>query len=142
MAEKIKIVLTGSKTWQNQTKIKDTIFDLKNRLKKNLFIISGGITNGADKIIKKTCLDFEIDYEEIPPFHQNWNSFCSEPAFKYNKKYSPKNFYVQNSLLVENGDIIIIFMSNNDNNSNMIGDIIKKAKEKNKKLIVIKEKIQ
>ena len=131
-------MVTGSKQWQSQRKIKDTLFELKTRLKGKLVVISGGINNGADKMIKKFCMEFEIDYEEVPPFHQEWNSFCIEPPFKYGKKYSPKNFYVQNTLLVEHGSIIIIFMLEGDKNPYMIRDIIKKANDKNKKLIVIK----
>ena len=64
-----KIILTGSTRWDDKLKIKNCIFSLKTKFNEELHIISGGMHVGADAMIKKNCLEFNIKFSEIPPYN-------------------------------------------------------------------------
>ena len=58
----MKIAIIGSRGYTNKRKIKEFIFQLKNKFKEDLVIVSGGAKDGADKYAKRFALDFEINY--------------------------------------------------------------------------------
>jgi len=137
-----KIAITGSTDWEDKIKIKNIIFKLKNKYNSDLTIISGGITNitnGVDYLVKKYCLEFNLNYAEIKPYHMQWNQYCIEPAYKYNKIFKPNDFYVRNMKLIKECDVIILLISETDV-SKVMKHIIELCYKKNKKLIIINEK--
>ena len=69
MSEKIKVAILGSDTYENTKKIKNHIYLWKQDFGDNLTIVGGGGKYGAEKYVKEFCLEFGIQYQEIPPFH-------------------------------------------------------------------------
>ena len=53
----MKIAIIGSREYENIRKIKDTLFQLKQKFGDKLIIISGGAKHGADKYATKFALE-------------------------------------------------------------------------------------
>ena len=63
----MKVALVGSREYENIRKVKDALFQLKQKFGDKLIIISGGAKDGADKYARKyimknhiMCLNFII----------------------------------------------------------------------------------
>ena len=67
MTTKIKIGIVGSRGYTNKKKIKDLIFQIKEKLGDEAEIVSGGQRDGADGYAKKFALEFDMNYVEFPP---------------------------------------------------------------------------
>jgi hypothetical protein len=135
MSEKIKVAILGSDTYENTKKIKNHIYLWKQDFEDNLTIVGGGGKYGAEKYVKEFCLEFGIQYQEIPPFHYKWNQYCLLGEHKYNKKYNIKHYFVQNKLIVDSVDLVVFF--ENDKETTKLKDL-KRYTEKQKKSLVIK----
>jgi hypothetical protein len=131
-----KIALAGSLRWDDRVKIKEVIFNLKQRFGDKLDVIGGGLKDGADSICKKFCLEFNIEFAEMPPHDYQWNPFCLEPAYMYGKAYNIKNIYIRNEKLSQECDILILFRVKDDN-AQFLDDLIVRFQKKDKKLLVI-----
>ena len=59
----MKVAIVGSRTYTNRKKIKEFIFNLKQKFGKELVVVSGGQKDGADGYAKKYSLEFNINYE-------------------------------------------------------------------------------
>lgn len=129
------VAILGDDTYENDKKIKDHIYIWKNELKEKLTIISGGGKYGTEKYVKEICLEFDINYKEIPPFHYKWNQYCLLGESKYNKNYNIKHYFVQNKLIVDSVDLVVFFKK--DEESVKLKDL-KRITEKQKKSLVIK----
>ena len=86
MTTKIKIGMVGSREYTNKQSIKDLLFHLKEQ-NNDIEIVSGGQKQGADGIVKKYALEFDMDYIEFPPEHYQHNMHCKLSAKNYNKPY-------------------------------------------------------
>ena len=49
----MKVAIIGSRMYENSRKIKDTLFQLKQKFGDSLIIVSGGCKDGADKFGRK-----------------------------------------------------------------------------------------
>ena len=132
----MRICIVGSRYWSDKRKIKDTILELKNRFKENLIIISGGSLYGADPIIKKYALEMDCNYKEFNPSHTQPNLYSVMAESFFGKKYSPKNFFVRNKIMVGYSDYIITFIPKNKSSKGTI-NLIKCAKKMSKKIVII-----
>ena len=110
MTTKIKIGIVGSRGYTNKKKIKDLIFEIKEKHGGNVEIVSGGQKDGADGYAKKLALEFNMKYVEFPPSHYSWNMHCKLPATKYNKPYYVSNYFKRNKQIAEYSDIIVAFI--------------------------------
>ena len=110
MTTKIKIGIVGSRKYTNKKKIKDLIYELKQKPDTDVEIVSGGQKDGADGYAKKFALELGMDYVEFPPAHYNWNMHCKLPATKYNKPYYVTNYFKRNKQIAEYSDIIVAFI--------------------------------
>ena len=110
MTTKIKIGIVGSRRYTNKKKIKDLIFELKQKPNTEVEIVSGGQRAGADGYAKKFALEFDMKYVEFPPAHYNWNMHCKLPATEYNKQYYVTNYFKRNKQIAEYSDIIVAFI--------------------------------
>ena len=133
MMEKIAII--GSRGYTNSRKVKDFIFNLKQKLGDELEIVSGGAKEGADKYAKRFALDFDIKYSEFPAYHEPHNIHCVEGSFKYNKPYNPGNYHRRNHDLVKYSDKVVAFCKGEVTNGTL--SALKSAKKLNKKSIII-----
>ena len=132
---KVIVAILGSDTYENIKKIKNHIYLWKQDFGDNLTIVGGGGKYGAEKYVKEFCLEFDIEYQEIPPFHYKWNQYCILPEHKYNKKYNMKHYFVQNKIIVDSVDLVVFF--ENDKETTKLKDL-KRYTEKQKKSLVIK----
>jgi|TARA_B100000073_G_scaffold308165_1_gene278998 predicted Rossmann fold nucleotide-binding protein DprA/Smf involved in DNA uptake len=132
----MKIGIIGSRNYENKRKIKQTIFQLKNKFGKDLVIFSGGCPDGADKYAKKYALELDCKYIEVNPSHTVKNLYSYMREDWYGKKYSPKNFYVRNKILAKSIDRLIAFVEDGDA-AKGTANTVNYAVEFNKKVIVI-----
>ena len=72
---RMRIGIVGSRRYNNRNKIKDFIFKLKETYGTDVIIVSGGCKDGADKYAKKYALELNLQYEEYPPFHEQYNLY-------------------------------------------------------------------
>ena len=73
-------------------------------------LVGGGGKYGAERYVKEICLEFDIEYQEIPPFHYKWNQYCHFTKHKYGKKrYNVKHYFVQNKIIVDSVDLVVFF---------------------------------
>jgi len=135
MTTKIKIGIVGSRGYTNKKKIKDLIFEIKEKYGDEVEIVSGGQRDGADGFAKKFALEFDMSYVEFPPAHYSWNMHCKLPATKYKKPYYVSNYFKRNKQIAEYSDIIVGFIPK-DIESRGTMNTIEYAK-KEKKLIKI-----
>lgn len=132
----VRIGIVGSRKYTNKRKVKDFIFDLKQKLGDKLVIVSGGQKTGADGYAKKYALEFDVKYQEYPPSHYSHNMHCVLPPQMYGKKYYVSNYFQRNKLIAENSDYVIAFIPKG-HTSNGTNNTIKYAEKFDKKVIII-----
>ena len=132
----MKVAIVGSRRWQNKGKIKDFIFKLKEQYGDELTIVSGGCKDGADIIAKKVALEFDVNYVEFPPTHDEYNMYCVLPKWKYGKKYGVWRYFERNKQIAEYSDITIGFIPDGMT-SNGTMSTLEHAEKINKKTIII-----
>lgn len=86
----LKIGITGDIIYENARKIKETLFQLKKNLNGQEFIIySLGSKHGADKYIKKYCLELNLQYKEYTPLFLPATLYSVYPPEMHNQKWHP-----------------------------------------------------
>ena len=112
MTTRIKIGIVGSRSYTDKKKVKDLIFNIKEKYGDEVEIVSGGQPKGADGLAKKCALEFDMKYVEFPPSHYSHNMHCKLPATEYNKPYYVSNFFKRNKQIAEYSNIIVAFIPN------------------------------
>ena len=135
MTTKIKIGIVGSRAYTNKQKVKDLIFEIKQKYGDEVEIVSGGQKLGADGYAKKFALEFDLDYVEFPPAHYSHNMHCILPRGEYNKPYYVSNYFKRNKQIAEYSNIIVAFIPEGLESRGTM-DTIRHA-EKLKKLVKI-----
>ena len=110
MTTRIKIGIVGSRNYTDKKKIKELIFEIKEKYGNEVEIVSGGQRDGADGLAKKFALEFNMRYVEFPPSHYSHNMHCKLPASKYSKPYYISNYFKRNKQIAEYSNIIIAFI--------------------------------
>ena len=110
MTTRIKIGIVGSRSYTDKKKVKDLIFEIKEKYGDEVEIVSGGQPKGADGLAKKFALEFDMKYVEFPPSHYSHNMHCKLPATEYNKPYYVSNFFKRNKQIAEYSNIIVAFI--------------------------------
>jgi len=110
MTTRIKIGIVGSRGYTDKKKVKDLIFNIKEKYGDEVEIVSGGQPKGADGLAKKFALEFDMKYVEFPPSHYSHNMHCMLPATEYNKPYYVSNFFKRNKQIAEYSNIIVAFI--------------------------------
>lgn len=132
----MKVALIGSRDYANIRRIKDTLFQLKQKFRDELIVISGGAKYGADKFARKYALEFGIRYKEFNPAHTTKNLYSAMSDDYYGKPYHVSQFHHRNMLIARDCDVMIAFIGNDDT-SNGSMSAIKKAKKLNKPVTII-----
>ena len=132
----MKVAIIGSRDYANIRRIKDTLFQLKQKFQTNLIIVSGGAKYGADKYARKYALEFGIQYKEFNPAHTTKNLYSAMSDDYYSKPYHVSQFHHRNMLIARDCDVMIAFIGHNDT-SNGSMSAIKKAKKLNKPVTII-----
>ena len=73
-------------------------------------IVSGGCKNSADRYAKKYALELGLQYQEFPPFHENWNIYCPKDKSDYGKPYNVKNFFARNKIIAAYSHYVVAFV--------------------------------
>ena len=132
----MRIGIIGSREYQNFRKVKDTIFNLKNKFGNDIIVVSGGCLEGADRYAKKYSIELECKYVEFNPAHTPKNLYSALHENYYGKAYMPKNFFHRNKMLAKYVDCIIAFIPK-DSKSSGTEHTIKEAKKMDKKVVII-----
>jgi predicted Rossmann fold nucleotide-binding protein DprA/Smf involved in DNA uptake len=133
---KIRVGIVGSRKYTNKKKIKDLIFQIKEKYI-DAEIVSGGQRDGADGYAKKFALEFDMNYVEFPPSHYTWNMHCKLPATEYNKQYFVTNYFKRNKQIAEYSDIIVAFIPEGVESRGTM-NTIEHAKKQKKLIQIIK----
>ena len=132
----MKVAIIGSRQYENIRKIKDTLFQLKQKFGDDLIIVSGGAKDGADKFARKFALEFGIKYKEFNPAHTPKNLYSAMSDNYYNKLYHVSQFHHRNMLIAKDCDVMMAFIPNGVK-SNGSMSAIKNAKKVNKPVTII-----
>ena len=132
----MKIAIVGSRKYTNKKKIKDFIFNLREKYGNDIVIVSGGCKDGADKYAKKYALELDVRYEEYPPFHEVHNLYCGLPEDRYGKPYNVKYYFARNKIIAGTADFIVAFIPEGVE-ANGTKNVLEYAKKLNKKRIII-----
>jgi len=132
----MKVALIGSRDYANIRRIKDTLFQLKQKFQNDLIVISGGAKYGADKYARKYALEFGIRYKEFNPAHTTKNLYSAMSNDYYSKPYHVSQFHHRNMLIARDCDVMIAFIEK-DSLSTGSMSAIKKAKKLNKPVTII-----
>tara|TARA_R100001594_G_scaffold139198_1_gene183388 strand:+ start:5698 stop:6099 length:402 start_codon:yes stop_codon:yes gene_type:complete len=132
----MKVALIGSRNYENTRKIKDTLFQLKQKFGTDLIIISGGAQYGADKFARKYALEFGIKYQEYNPAHTQKNLYSAMSDNYYDKPYHVSQFHHRNMLIAKACDVMMVFIPNGDNAAGSLS-AIKNTKKLNKPVTII-----
>lgn len=112
--ESVRIGIVGSRKYRKINKIRRAILSFKERFGENLILVSGGCRRGADRIVRDLiesdgqCRD--IQYEEFPPKHQNYNQYCVLPKEEYGKEYDVGYFFQRNDEIAKRVDYLFAFV--------------------------------
>ena len=132
----MKVAIIGSRDYQNIRKIKDTLFQLKQKFGDKLIIVSGGAKHGADKFARKYALEFGMRYREFNPAHTTKNLYSAMSDDYYEKPYHVSQFHHRNMLIARDCDVMMAFIGQQDS-SNGSMSAIKQAKKLNKPVTII-----
>ena len=122
--------------YENTRKIKDTLFQLKQKFGDDLIIISGGAKDGADKFARKYAIEFGIQYKEFNPAHTVKNLYSVMSDNYYNKTYHVSQFHHRNMLIARDCNVMMAFIADGDTSNGSIS-AIKNAKKLNKPVTII-----
>lgn len=134
--KKVRIGITGNSLYEDRMKIKEFIFNLRNKVDGVIEIIGLGDLNGADKHIKKYSLELGYTYKEfnLPHTPKNLYSLMSESY--YNKPYAKRNVFQRDKIFAKYIDMCIIF-EKSDPVGFKASNIIKEVNKLKKNLVVI-----
>ena len=132
----MRVAIIGSREYENTRKIKDALFQLKQKFGTDLTVISGGAQYGADKFARKYALEFGIRYREFNPAHTVKNLYSAMSEDYYEKPYHVSQFHHRNMLIAKACDVMMAFIPNGLT-PNGSESAIKSAKKLNKKVTII-----
>lgn len=136
----VRIGVVGSRKYININKIRRAIMSFKRRFGDDLVLVSGGCRSGADRIVRD-LVDHdgeigEIEYEEFPPRHQNYNQYCVLPKEEYGKEYDVGHFFERNTEIAERVDYLFAFIPASVEAKGTM-DTVEKVRDKEKKVKIV-----
>ena len=132
----LRVGIVGSRKYENRRKIKEFIFKLKNEKGVDTVVVGNGGKSGAGKYVKKYTLEFGLQYQEFPPFHDNWNIYCPKDQKDYGKPYNAKNYFARNKIVAAYSQYLVAFIPRGDKSLHA-KSTIEYAKKFGKKTLVI-----
>ena len=103
-----KIAVIGNTGWQNRRKVQEMLQRLKKQFGAELIIIGAGGNEGANHMVKKYALEFDIQYEEFNPSFSGYNIYSAMPETYYGKPYHFSQLHHRMKLIAERCDYMII----------------------------------
>jgi len=108
--DEMRIGIVGARKYSNSQKIKEFIWQLKQKFGDKLTIVSGGQPLGADGYAAQWAKHFEINYKECPPRHFQWNRWCLKHPGWYGQSYNVSYFFTRNSEVVDYAHKMVFFI--------------------------------
>lgn len=135
-----KIGIIGSRNYENRQKIRDTIWNLIQKVGKDkLIIASGGCSTGADYYAKLYAIEFNVKYQEFNPSHTPQNQYSVMARTFFNKDFNTYNYVYRNELLAMYCDSVIAFIDSQSDNTGT-KSCLKYCDKHNKKTMLIDDK--
>jgi|694.fasta_scaffold24705_12 hypothetical protein len=131
-----RIGLIGENTYENKLKIKNILFQLKQKHGTDIEIVSRGTLQGAEKYVKKYALDLGLQYREFNPAHTTHNLYSALNEGFYNKPYKPFNFILRDKMFVSYVDVCICLVEENSSAKNLKTCIVLLEKSEKKYVIM------
>ena len=123
----MKIGITGSNKYENKRKIKEFLFKFKDQ--EDVEVISRGNKDGTDKYVKKYALEFGLNYVEVPAAHTSRSLYSQLPEAYFNKPFSIRNYFIQQSIYINQCDKFVIFGTVGDKIINNLLNAINKIQK-------------
>jgi len=123
----LKIGITGSNKYENKRKIKEFLFKFKDQ--EDVEVISRGNKDGTDKYVKKYALEFGLNYVEVPAAHTSRSLYSQLPEAYFNKPFSIRNYFIQQSIYINQCDKFVIFGTVGDKIINNLLNAINKIQK-------------
>ena len=135
----LKILMIGDDKYKDTTKIKDILFQLRERYGADKFkIATFGGDLGVDRFVRNDCFKLGLEYGEFQPYHNNYGIHCIMPEQMFGKMYDPRYYFWREDHAVKWANIIMIFLKKE---SIMKFDrVIKKSQKLDKKIKVFYDK--
>ena len=130
----MRVGIIVSRTYENKRKIKQMVFELKQKFGKDLTIVSGGCKDGADKYARKYALEMDCNYIEFNPAHTVRNLYSALHDAYYGKEYAAKWFFQRNKMLANYVDYLIAF---DNTGSQGTAYTVNEARKKGKKVVIL-----
>ena len=83
----MKIAVIGNKEWQNKRKVQDVLNNIRKQFGTDAIVIGAGGSEGANHMVRKFALEFNMKYEEYNPSYSGRNLYSVLPESYYGKKY-------------------------------------------------------
>lgn len=104
----MKVAIIGNTGWQNKRKVRDVLFELKQRFGPDLTVLGAGGNEGANYMVRKFALEFEMRYQEYNPSFSGYNLYSALPESYYGKKYHFSQLHHRMKMLSQNCDYLMI----------------------------------
>jgi len=134
----VRLGIIGNKYYYKKLEIKEFLWKIKQRNDDEIKVISIGRKSGADKYIRDYCLQFNINYGEFIPYHENYNSFCIEERYMFSREYSPKYYFAIYKRFVDYCDNFVIF-EYSSKRDDVVTRILKTINKQNKYHVILQE---
>jgi len=131
----MKIAIIGNTNWQNKRKVKDILFNIKNTYPSATIIGAGG-TEGANHIVKKYALEFDMPYSEYNPSFSGFNIHSAMPKSYYGKQYHFSQLHHRMKMLALNCDYMMI-LTTDDKLDPVLKTAYNQAKKSNKSVVIL-----
>lgn len=103
------IALIGSSRYDDNRKIREFIFKIKETFGENTNIITRGNTDGCERWVKKYTLDFGLRYTEYNSAHTVRNLYSGMSSDYYGKSFHPTQKLHQYDCVINHSDKIFYF---------------------------------
>ena len=131
-----KVGIVGARIYTNKLKVKEFVYNLKEKFGDDVEVVSGGQLKGADGYAKKFALEFDMRYVEFPPRHYTYNQHCILERDDYGKPYAVSNYFRRNKQIAKYSDYVVAFIPEGIK-SNGTMNTVEHATEMNKKVVII-----
>jgi predicted Rossmann fold nucleotide-binding protein DprA/Smf involved in DNA uptake len=131
-----KVGIVGARIYTNKLKVKEFVYNLKEKFGEDVEVVSGGQPKGADGYAKKFALEFDMNYVEFPPAHYQYNQHCILGRDNYGKRYHVVNFFNRNKQIAEYSDYLVAFIPEGYKSNGTL-NTISHAEKLNKKVVIL-----
>jgi hypothetical protein len=131
-----RVAVIGNTNWQNKRKIQETLQKLRAKLEDDLIVVGAGGNEGANKMVKKYAIEFNIQYEEFNPSFSGYNIYSAMPESYYGKSYHFSQLHHRMKLIAQRCDYMMI-LTNEPKLDPILETAFKQAKKLEKPVVIL-----